>query len=108
MTVSSYTFDGAVLAGAIAKQGTDVPALTQRVITACTFTNTTGAPIAATLNLAPVGGVAGGNTVISARPIAAGETYNCPEAINQSIGPGGAVWALGVGLSFKYSAKDII
>jgi hypothetical protein len=107
MTINLYTFDGAVLGAAAAKQGTDVPTLTQRTIVAATLTNTTGAAIAATVYLAPSGGNAAANMVISARTISAGETYVCPEMINQSINAGGAVWALGNGLSFKYAAKDI-
>jgi hypothetical protein len=108
MAVNTYTYDGAVLGAAATKQGTDVPALTKRVITSACLTNTTGGPIAATVNLAPAAGVAAANTVISARAIAAGETYTCPELINQGIDSGGAVWALGNGLSFKYTAKDVI
>ena len=107
MTVNLYTFDGGVLGAAAAKQGSDVPALTQRKIVAATLTNTTGAAIAATVYLAPSGGIGTSNVVISARTISAGETYTCPEMINHSISPGGAVWALGNGLSFKYSATDI-
>lgn len=107
MSVTSYTHDGAVLTGSLAKQGTDVPALTQRIITAAALVNTTGGPVAATVNLAPIGGAAAGNTLISARTIGAGESYPCPELINQGVNAGGAVWASGAGVSFKYAAKDI-
>lgn len=107
MAINLYTFDGATLGAAAAKQGTDVPALTQRVITAATLTNNSGSPQAATVYLAPSAGNGASNMVISARTIANGETYTCPEMINQSIGPGGAVWALGTGIAFKYSAKDV-
>lgn len=108
MAVNTFTFDGAVLAGAVAKYGGDVPALTKRVITAASLVNTTGAPIAATVHLAPASGQATSNMLISARPIAAGETYTCPELINQGVPEGGAVWALGAGLTFKYTAKDVV
>jgi hypothetical protein len=107
MTVSTYTFDGAVLTGVLGKQGSDVPALTKRIITSASLVNTTGAPVAATVNLAPSSGAATANTMIPARTIAAGGTDTCPELINQGIDAGGAVWASGLGLTFKYTAKDI-
>src|SRR5437764_484270 len=55
MTVKDYVFEGAVLTGAAATQGTPVPALTTRKIIAATLTNTTGAPVAATVHLVPNG-----------------------------------------------------
>lgn len=108
MAVSDYTFNGAVLGAAAAKQGTDVPALTQRRIIAAALVNTTGAPIAATVYLTEAGVPSTANTLISARAIAAGETYLCPELVNQSMNAGGSVWALGNGLTFKYAAKDLV
>lgn len=106
MAVNSYIHDGSVLGAALAKQGTDVGALTQRIITAASITNTTGGAIQATVNFAPASGTGTSNTLISGRPIAAGETYPCPELIGQGVNAGGAVWAMGNGLSFKYAAKE--
>jgi hypothetical protein len=40
--------------------------------------------------------------------IAPGETYPCPELVNQGLNPGGSVQALGAGLTFKYTATDFI
>jgi len=109
MSVTPYIFDGGALTGAAATQGTTVPALTKRVIKAATLTNTTGAPIAATVYLVPSGGTAGAtNTYISARPIAAGESYPCGELINQGLNQGGTVQALGNGLTFKYTAVEFV
>jgi hypothetical protein len=79
------------------------------VITAAALVNTTAAAIAATVYLAPSGVAPGpANALISARSIAPGETYFCPELVGQGINAGGSVQALGAGLSFKYSAKDIV
>jgi hypothetical protein len=108
MAIQSYVFDGAVLAAGAAPQGTAVGALTRRVITAAALVNSTAGAVAATVNLVPSGGAAGaGNVLISARPIAPGETYFCPELIGQGLNAGGTVQALGAGLTFKYAAKDI-
>lgn len=108
-SVTPYVFDGGALTGAAVTQGVAVPALTKRLIKAATLTNTTAAPIAATVYLIPSGGTAGAtNTYISARPIGAGESYPCPELINQGLNAAGFVQALGNGLTFKYTAVDIV
>lgn len=106
MAVTPYIYDGAVLAAAAGQQGTTVPALTKRVIKSASLVNTTGAPIAGTVNLV----TSDGTTIphISARPIAAGESYPCPELINKGINPGGSVQALGAGLTFMYTATDFV
>lgn len=106
MAVTPYVFDGAVLAAIAAQQGTTVPALTKRVIKSASLVNTTAAPIAGTVNL-----VTGDGTVIPhipARPIAVGESYPCPELINKGLNPGGFVQALGLGLTFMYTATDFV
>lgn len=109
MNITPYVFDGGALTGAAATQGTAVGALTRRIIKAATITNTTAGAIAATIYLIPSGGTAGAtNTYISARPIAAGESYPCPELINQGLNAGGFVQGLGNGLTFKYTAVDIV
>lgn len=108
-TISPYIFDGGALTGVAATQGAVVPALTKRIIKAATITNTTGAPISATVYLVPSGGTAGTtNTYISALPIAAGDSYPCPELINQGLNAAGFVQALGNGLTFKYTAVDFV
>lgn len=107
-SVNPYVFDGGALTAAAATQGTIVPALTKRIIKAATITNTTGAPIAATIYLVPFGGAAGAtNTYISARSIGINESYPCPELINQGLNAGAFVQGLGNGLTFKYTAVDI-
>lgn len=109
MAVTPYIYDGGTLGAAAAIQGSAVPASTKRVIKAANITNTTGAPIPVTVYLVPgAGAPAAANTVISARPIAAGESYPCPELIGLGLRAGGAVQALGAGLTFTYTATDFV
>lgn len=108
MTTTVYVFDPAQLTGSAATYGTVVSALTKRIFKSASVTNTTGAPVALTVYLVPTGGTAGAaNTVISARALAAGETYNCPELIGKGLNAGGFLQALGTSLTLSYSATDI-
>jgi hypothetical protein len=107
MAVNPYIYDGATLGAALADQGTVVPALTRRIIKSASLINTTAAPIAGTVAIvAPDGTTV--ITHISARSIAAGETYTCPELVNKGVNPGGKVQALGAGLIFTYTALEIV
>lgn len=107
MTIQNYIHDGSTLGAAVAVQGTAAPALTKRVIRAAILCNTTGAPIAGTVYLVPSGGAPDAtNSMITGRPIAAGETYTCPELVGQGLNPGGTLQASGAGLTLKYSATD--
>lgn len=109
MTTSAYIYDGAQLTGSAATYGTAVPALTKRIIKSAALCNTTGSPVACTVYLVPSGGTAGAsNTYISARSIAAGETYNCPELIGEGLNAAGFVQALGLSVTFKYTAVEIV
>lgn len=59
------------------------------------LTNTTGGAVTATLHLVPSGGAADAtNCVLSARSLAAGETYVPPGAIGQWLAAGGTIQAL--------------
>lgn len=107
MSIQNYVHDGSTLAAAVAPQGTVVPALTKRIIRAATICNSTAAPVAASVYLVPPGGAPDAtNVMISARAISPGESYPCPELVNQGVNPGGVVQALGAGLTFKYTATD--
>jgi hypothetical protein len=107
MTIQNYIHDGATLGAAAAVQGAAVPLLTKRLIRAATITNTTAAPVAASVYLVPSGGAPDAtNAMISARTLSPGESYPCPELVNQGLNPGGSVQALGAGLTFKYTATD--
>ena len=109
MAVTPYTPPAQVLTATNDTQGAAVPASTKRVIKAATVTNTTAAPVLFSAFLVPSGGMAGaGNTLISARAIAVGESYPCPELINQGLDAGGTVAAAGAGLTFKYTATDFV
>jgi hypothetical protein len=108
MAIKNYIHEGAVLAAAAGAQGEAVGALTKRVITAAALVNTTDAPVAASVYLVPSGGsAAAANALISARTINPGETYFCPELVNQGLNQGGQVFASGLGLTFRFAAKDI-
>ena len=64
-------------------------------IQAMTLTNTTGGAVTATVYLVPSGGTAAAsNTILSAKSIAAGESYKCIEAIGQWLEAGGTIQAL--------------
>jgi hypothetical protein len=109
MGTQNYIHEGAVLTGAATVQGEAVGTLTKRVITAAALVNTTAGAVSASVHLVPKSGTPGaGNCLISARPIAPGETYFCPELINQGLNEGGTVQALGAGLTFRYAGRDII
>lgn len=74
-------------------------------IKSASVTNTTGGVVALTVYRVPSGGSVGaGPTLISARNIAVGETYNCPELINKALQAGDTLQALGNGLSFDVTA----
>jgi hypothetical protein len=109
MSVTPYIFDGGALTAAAVMQGVIVPLLTKRVIKAASAINTTAAPIALSVYLVPALGIAGpANSLISARSIGPGESYQCPELVNQGLNPGGSLQALGNGLTFKYTAVDFV
>jgi hypothetical protein len=109
MAIQNYVHEGSVLTGDLTIQGEAVGTLTKRILTAAALVNTTAAAIPATVHLVPKGGVIGPATcLISARTIAAGETYFCPELINQGLKEGGTVQALGAGLTFRHAGRDIV
>jgi len=63
-----------------------VPASTKVIIDKCTATNTTGAAATLSINLVPAAGAAGAaNLVLSAKSLAAGETYTCPEVVGHVL-----------------------
>lgn len=72
-----------------------VPANTITTISACSLTNSTATARTATVYLVPSGGTADAtNIILSARTIAAGETYNVAAAIGQTIPAGATIQAL--------------
>lgn len=75
---------------------TYVTAVNERIrLERITLCNTTGGAVTATVYLVPSGGAAGvTNIVISAKSIAPGETYKCPELIGHVLESGGTLQAL--------------
>jgi hypothetical protein len=72
-----------------------VPANTMTTISAATLTNSTAIARTVTMHLVPNGGAAGpANMILSARTIAAGESYNVVQAIGQTIHAGATIQAL--------------
>ena len=72
-----------------------VPANTIATVSAMTLTNSTGTARTATVYLVPNGGSAAAtNIILSARTIAAGESYNVGAAIGQTIPAGATIQAL--------------
>lgn len=84
-----------------------VPANTITTISAATLTNTTGGAVTATVHLVPSGGSAtAANMILSARTIAAGESYNISSAIGQSLPTGATIQALaGANTSITFVAS---
>ena len=71
------------------------PANTKAVITNMTLTNTTAGAITATVHVIDTGATeTASNMCISAKAIAAGETYKCPEVIGKTISATGTIRAL--------------
>lgn len=73
--------------------------------------NTTGGAVTATIDLVDSGGSAGvTERVISARSIAAGETYLCPELVGQILGPGDTIQGLAgsaTSITIRISGREI-
>lgn len=106
-TTAKRLVSGSQLTAAAATYYT-APALTRSIIKAAQLTNTTAGVVAVTMYLVPAAGSAGAtNTVISARSIAAGETYNCPELVNAVLEPAGTIQGLGLNVTLTVSGVEI-
>jgi len=85
------------------------PAVTKATIKSAALVNTTAGAVLCTVYLVPSGGAAGAtNTVISGKSLAAGETYTCPEIINQVLEAGGMIQALGLNVTLIVSGAEIV
>jgi hypothetical protein len=72
--------------------------------------NTTTAAIPFTVRIVPAGGVADAtNTLLSAKSIAAGETYRCPEIVGHALENGDFVSTLAgtAGLTLRTSGRKV-
>jgi hypothetical protein len=84
-------------------------ATNQTIVQSINLVNTTGAAVNCTVNIVPNGGSVGvANQIISARSIAAGETYTCPEAVGMVVQAGGSIDALGNGVTLIASGILVI
>lgn len=105
MTVSQKNIVPGVLLGAALANVHAAPTGTKERIINATVTNDTAGVIAVTVHVVTDGDVpAAKNKRISARSIAPGETYTCPELIGRVLEPLDSIHALGNGLSFDVSA----
>lgn len=81
------------------------------IIDKFTVTNTTGGAVALSVNLVASGGAAGAsNLVLSAKSIAAGECYTCPEIVGQVLEPSGLISTLAgsaASLTIRASGREI-
>lgn len=84
---------------------------TKGVIKSAVLTNTSANTVTATMHLVPSAGTADAtNQIISAKAIAAGESYTCPEAVNQVLEAGGTIQALassGAAITLVVSGAEI-
>jgi len=81
------------------------------IIDKFTVTNTTGGAVAFSVNLVVLAGSASAaNIVISAKSIAAGECYTCPELVGQTLESGGFISTLAgaaTSLTINASGREI-
>jgi hypothetical protein len=84
-----------------------VPAGTKVVIRQANFCNSTAGVVALTVKInARTAGT--DRTITSARNLAAGETFLCPELINQVLEPGGLLRAFGLNIEAVVSAALVV
>lgn len=92
-------------------QTTQHTAAVKTLIDKFTVTNTSGGAVAFSANLVTVAGSAGAsNLIISAKMIAAGETYNCPGLVGQALEIGGFISTLAgaaTSLTIRASGRQI-
>lgn len=106
MSTTVKNIADAVLTGSLAAVYT-VPTGTRAVIRAAVLTNTTGAPVDATVDINPrTSGTA--RVVIDSRTLADEESYLCPELINQVLEAGGVLRASGNGVTLMVSGAEIV
>ena len=105
-TTAKRLIDGATLTGSVATYYLS-PSSTTTIIKKLPIVNTTAGAINCTIYLVPDGSAGATNTITSAKSIAAGETWSCPDAENMVLEAGGTIQALGVGLTIMASGVQI-
>ena len=112
MTITPVTLvAGSQLTGSAATYYT-AGANTKAVITNMTLTNTTAGAVTATVHIVNAGATeSASNMCISARSIAAGETYKCPEVIGKTMSATGTIRALAgatTSISIQASGYEVV
>jgi len=81
------------------------------IIDKMTLTNTTAGAVTVTIDLVDSGGTAGATErMISARSIAAGETYTCPEVVGHILNSGDSIQGLasaGTSITIRASGREV-
>lgn len=111
MSVTAKTLVASAQAPAATTTQYTAPAATRTIIDKFTATNTTGAAATLTIYLVTSGGAAGAaNTILSAKSIAAGDCYTCPEVVGHVLNPGDFI-ATGSGtnnaLTIRSSGREV-
>ena len=113
MRIPKRLVSGSVLTGSAATYYT-VPTNTnavippKAVIRRMTLCNTTAGAVSCTVYLIPSGGAAAAaNTIVSARSVAIGETWNATEAEGHVLEAGGFIQALGNGVTLMVSGEEL-
>jgi hypothetical protein len=87
------------------------PASVRVIIDKVTVTNVTAGAITVTIRVVASGGTAGtSNTIMSAKSLAAGECYTCPEVVGQTLNTGDFVSALAsanTSIVIRFSGREI-
>lgn len=87
------------------------PTGTRTIIDKCTATNTTAGAQTITVYLVKAAGVAGAaNTVLSAKSVAPGETYTCPEVVGHVLNTGDFIAtaaSAGAALTLRVSGREV-
>ena len=98
---------GSQLTGAAVAYYT-TPAAMRAVIRSALLVNTTGGAVVCTVHLVPSGGTAGAtNCVISGYTLGNGQSYTCPELVNQVLEAGGMIQALGLNATLIVSGAEV-
>lgn len=88
------------------------PASTRTIIDKFSATNATGAPATLTVNLVKAAGAAGAaNVILSAKSIAAGDCYTCPELVGHVLGPGDFISTLAgtaAAITIRSSGREVV
>ena len=105
MLTPSQIIPGSQMTGAVATYYT---AQQQTIIQSMDLCNTTAGAVACTIYVTPLAGTTNATTtIISAKSIAAGETYICPEAVGMIVEAGGLIRGLGLNVTIMASGVKV-